>query len=145
MSECDVVVLDGDEEEYDAGDEDIDKEDVDKEDEELDKFILDDWDFVLYFISFVVYSTCLSLYNCSITFELDYVRPIVEMFEHFGICSEILSEQFKIVILALYWPCFYISVFDWQHVWNLQVDGYQAGSLTVAVLLQVSNIICTCM
>ena len=36
-SECDVVVLDDDEKEYDAG-----NEDIDKEDKELDKFILDD-------------------------------------------------------------------------------------------------------
>ena len=60
-SECDVVVLDDDEKEYDAG-----NEDIDKEDKELDKFILDDWDFILHFIGFVVcliFATCLSLYS----------------------------------------------------------------------------------
>ena len=38
MSECDVVMLDGDEEEYNASD-----KDVDKEDEELYQYILDDY------------------------------------------------------------------------------------------------------
>ena len=56
-----MVVLDGDEKEYDAGDEDIDKED-----KELDKFILDDWDFISHFIGLVdylIFATCLSLYS----------------------------------------------------------------------------------
>ena len=45
-----MVVLDGDEEEYDSGD-----EDMYKEDKELDKFILDYWDDCVFCILLVLW------------------------------------------------------------------------------------------
>ena len=55
---------------------------------------------VLWFTKFLPL-VCQFIVLLTLYIELDYVRPKVEMSEHFGICSDILSEQYKLVKLLI--------------------------------------------